>query len=226
MSNTQVSIIKNGTTTLATAGKYCDRNIDVKVSVSQGVFPSGTLYATENGDYYVRNYDHVNVNVGTNTKDIGLMLSGHLEHFYNNYALSLKMYCFYKVYSLISASLPKVEIVNEEAFNSCTNLINPHLPKAKTLKRGSFKHCWHLERADFPSVTLIANEVFYGDTMLKTIVIGTTRCTLEHSNSFMNTKIGNGEGYIYVPDEAVEWYKTATNWSTYASQIKGISELS
>ena len=33
MANTQVSISKNGKTTLATAGKYCDRNIDVNVDV-------------------------------------------------------------------------------------------------------------------------------------------------------------------------------------------------
>lgn len=32
--NTQINIDKNGTTTLATAGKYCDRNIDVNVEVS------------------------------------------------------------------------------------------------------------------------------------------------------------------------------------------------
>ncbi len=34
MANTQVSISKNGKTTLATAGKYCDRNIDINVAVA------------------------------------------------------------------------------------------------------------------------------------------------------------------------------------------------
>lgn len=34
MANTQVAISKNGKTTLATAGKYCDRNIDVNVAVA------------------------------------------------------------------------------------------------------------------------------------------------------------------------------------------------
>lgn len=33
MANTQINVSKNGTTTLATAGKYCDRNIDVNVDV-------------------------------------------------------------------------------------------------------------------------------------------------------------------------------------------------
>jgi hypothetical protein len=34
MANTQVAISKNGKTTLATAGKYCDKNIDVNVAVA------------------------------------------------------------------------------------------------------------------------------------------------------------------------------------------------
>lgn len=34
MANTQINVNKNGTTTLATAGKYCDRNIDVNVDVA------------------------------------------------------------------------------------------------------------------------------------------------------------------------------------------------
>jgi hypothetical protein len=33
MANTQINVTKNGTTILATAGKYCDRNIDVNVNV-------------------------------------------------------------------------------------------------------------------------------------------------------------------------------------------------
>ena len=34
MANTQITISKNGKTTLATAGKYCDRNIDINVEVA------------------------------------------------------------------------------------------------------------------------------------------------------------------------------------------------
>ena len=34
MANTQIAIYKNGKTTLATAGKYCDRNIDINVAVA------------------------------------------------------------------------------------------------------------------------------------------------------------------------------------------------
>lgn len=40
MANIQIPITENGTTTLATAGKYCDRNIDVNVEVAGSGSPS------------------------------------------------------------------------------------------------------------------------------------------------------------------------------------------
>jgi hypothetical protein len=48
---------------------------------------------------------------------------------------------------------------------------------------------------------------------------------LGNVNVFSSSAIANGTGFVYVPDNLVEKYKTATNWSTYASQIKPMSEL-
>ena len=56
-------------------------------------------------------------------------------------------------------------------------------------------------------------------------IIENLTCTLSNANVFTGTPIASGTGFIYVPDEAVETYKTATNWNTYASQIKGLSEI-
>lgn len=41
---------------------------------------------------------------------------------------------------------------------------------------------------------------------------------------FYNTPIANGTGFVYIPDYKVEEVKAMTKWSTYASQIKPISE--
>lgn len=48
MANTQINVIANGTTTLATAGKYCDRHIDVNVNVPGKATQFTNLYMTEN----------------------------------------------------------------------------------------------------------------------------------------------------------------------------------
>ena len=48
MANTQINVTKNGTTTLATAGKYCDRNIDVNVNVPGKSTQFTNLYDPDN----------------------------------------------------------------------------------------------------------------------------------------------------------------------------------
>jgi hypothetical protein len=64
MANTQISISRNGVTTLATAGKFCDRNVDVNVSVpSDGITHSGTKSITSNGTHDVTSYASASVNV-------------------------------------------------------------------------------------------------------------------------------------------------------------------
>lgn len=68
MANTQINITANGTKTLATVGKYCDRNIDVNVNVpvpSGYIKPSGSKSITTNGTHDVTQYASAVVNVET-----------------------------------------------------------------------------------------------------------------------------------------------------------------
>jgi hypothetical protein len=46
--NIQINIKENGTVTLATVGKYCDRNIDVNINVPAKASQFTNLYAPEN----------------------------------------------------------------------------------------------------------------------------------------------------------------------------------
>lgn len=64
MANIQIDINANGTKTLKTAGKYCDRDIDVNVNVpASGITPSGSKAISNNGTYDVTNFAEVVVSV-------------------------------------------------------------------------------------------------------------------------------------------------------------------
>lgn len=154
--NTQINIAENGTTTLATAGKYCDRNIDV------------------------------NTNVPT-----------------------------------YEMELAEQKTITESIIDgTITTLISA----AVKLRGHSLRYCRKLERAEFTKVTEISAFALSDCASLAKLIIRTESvCRLTNTNAFANTNslLLN----IYVPDSLVDSYKTATNWSTYADQIKPISEL-
>lgn len=86
----------------------------------------------------------------------------------------------------------------------------------------------NLNSIDIPaSVTRIDSSAFYSCTNLKQVILRAITPPTLGSNAFKNCPIGytTPTGYIYVPDESVSVYQSATNWSTYASAIKPISEL-
>lgn len=90
-----------------------------------------------------------------------------------------------------------------------------------------FCNCTSLTAADFPLVTSIGEYVFSSCADLKKLILRRTSdvCKLYSVNALSGTSIKSGRGYIYVPDDLVDSYKAATNWSTFADQIKPLSEL-
>ena len=84
-----------------------------------------------------------------------------------------------------------------------------------------------IDISSFSSESLRSNQdMFVSCTNLTTLIINNPNLFEMTSTSMLrNTPIANGTGYVYVPDDMVETYKSATNWDTYANQIKGMSEL-
>ena len=85
-----------------------------------------------------------------------------------------------------------------------------------------FKNCPNLILLDCYSCSPYFDTT---NTNLSTLVLrSTTLCSLSSIDDISMTQIAAGNGYVYVQDDLVEKYKSATNWSTYADQIKPLSE--
>ena len=153
----------------------------------------------------------------------------------------------YKRESLISIDLPKCTTVDEYAFENCTSLENVNLPECTTVDMSAFSHCEKLQNVNIPKCTIIESFTFeycnfkkidlnvvekieYGAfkncKLLECVKLLNTEtvCVLVDKRAFRETLIESGNGYIYVPDKLIEQYKTATNWSVFANQIKPLSE--
>lgn len=118
--------------------------------------------------------------------------------------------------------------MGQGAFSGCTALKDITLGTSVTfLNDGCFSGCTSLETiALHENVERFGANAFYNCTALKSIkILSPTVPTLNNINAFGNTMIANGAGYFYVQDDLVDSYKTATNWVTYAEQIKPLSEL-
>lgn len=75
MANTQINISENGTTTLATSGKYCDRNIDVNVEVPSTELPTSFTNVLKHSSTTVSLNKYVTLaSEGTATGEIAIII--------------------------------------------------------------------------------------------------------------------------------------------------------
>ena len=129
--------------------------------------------------------------------------------------------------SLAVVDFPNVTSAGANIFYACYGLRTVNLPSLISISSNMFAYSSLLNTLDFPSVESISGGAFSGCSRLVALILrkADAVCTLGNVNAFTSTPIAKGTGYIYVPDDLVEQYKAATNWSTFASQIKPISEL-
>lgn len=129
---------------------------------------------------------------------------------------------FYGCRSLVNApDIPSGVINMESTFYECRSLVNaPNIPSGVTNMNFTFYGCTNLVNA--PVIPSSVTSIFYtfkNCTSLKEVTfLHTTPIT--YSNTLQGcSKLEN----IYVPDESVDAYKTATGWSEFASKFKPLS---
>ena len=108
----------------------------------------------------------------------------------------------------------------------CTKLTSVVLPAVRRTEGNSMTGCAAMTKADFSNLQTIRYSTFYNNRKLIALIIRRHAVTTldNTTNVFRNTPIASGTGYVYVPSALVASYKSATNWSTYADQIRAIED--
>lgn len=122
-------------------------------------------------------------------------------------------------------NLPKITSIANYAFRYSTQVENINVDSLITLGNGGFYQCSKLTYLNFNALSSVPDSAFRACTLLTTIVIRTeVLCPLANINAFTSSAVLNGTGFVYVPSVLVDSYKAATNWITFASQIRAIED--
>ena len=111
--------------------------------------------------------------------------------------------------------------ISNSAFYECSALTSINLPNSVSyIEDTAFAHCTSLTSCTIGSgITSIGNYAFNNCSSLTSVTVNSlTPPTLSECYVFDNTN----DCPIYVPSQSVSAYKSATNWSTYASRIQAI----
>lgn len=130
-------------------------------------------------------------------------------------------------------------------FSGCQNIMEMDLSNLNfnsisstaTHRNNVFTSCYKLEKVVVPrTFNRSLRQWFNGCYSLKTLVILNENNVVTYDLTFLNCYHMDGtvnetynpqglkDGKIYVPDNLVESYKTASGWSTYAQQILPLSQ--
>lgn len=140
-------------------------------------------------------------------------------------AKTVGKWAFMQCSKLATINLPEATTLGASAFSSCPALTSVTIPKATSLPSQCLYNCTALQKIDLPAVTSISDSVFMMDSKLTAVILrSATLVTLSNKSAFSSSGISAGTGYIYVPSSLVASYKTATNWATYAAQIRAIED--
>lgn len=188
-------------------------------------------------------------NIPSGGGDVTALIEGSIQDLTDTDATVVRKH-FLRDSGIKSVSMPNVTRIRDDAFNLCTKLESIDFPACTEIDNRAFSWCTKLSEITFPTLLYcyrnafeycrdrlarvdlgtcqhLGSNAFIGCSYLVTLILrGTTQvCNLEATDCFDSTPIKTGTGYIYVPDALVANYKAATNWSTFANQIKGLSEL-
>lgn len=228
----EIKIQNRNGITLQTKDKICDENITIKLDDSLFDYTIEDGLVTGTLTYYsnprVTEFRTGILN-GTNVEYVALPNVG-----------VVGTNCFQGCSKLKNVDITNATIVNDQAFFNCFALENINLPKVEKIGSSAFSGCTTLKSICIGNMgqwyNLAPNMIAYCYSLVKIVITHTAR-VITLTGAFINCYHFDGtvdatynpdglkDGLIYVPDELLDSYKSETNWSLYADQIKPLSEL-
>lgn len=227
--------------------KYCEEDIFVTVDIP-------TYDGTITDDFTRELDDFLTGNVTTYKNDritelkCGFSYNTSIEELDLPNVITVAHRAFAGATKLKKVNIPNAETLGINAFGSTTVLENALLwnvvstenqcfqssgirvliaPKLQSVGTQFCNGCSNLEIAVLDSVTTMQGGMgFYNCRALKAVIIKQADVVPPlTTNVFQASSVATGTGYVYVPESLIEQYKVATNWSSIASQIKGLNEI-
>lgn len=199
-----------------------------------------TVDITENGTYdalpdegKVLSKVTVNVNVADSDDNSTLiqLIERNIDVFINKDVMSIGKNAFTSSANLTYVNCPNVEVIDVNAFNLCQYLNTAVFNNVKEIKALAFNNCIRLSTIEIENVEIIQAQAFLSTPAVKkmflpkiqhiyatafigissvaTLVIK-TRPILDSPTVFP----ANSNIVVYVNKADLEWYSTATNWSS------------
>ena len=214
--------------------------------ISTGIEPSGRFILTHNHlNYDVRKYAQAYADIPEATYFTQLM-DNTLEDF-EYYGTEYKAAVFVNHTGLKTVSAPYIWNLPVNSFYCCSSLQKAFLPSVSRMGLNSFSGCSSLRQFINPTPCYydlgqhftscsILNKIdiyptsgswlmnsFNDCSNLKTLIIrGANRPFI---TTIQNTPIDmNNEGYIYVQQDMIDSYKSASNWSDFAERFRAIED--
>ena len=243
-------IVKNGAYDVA---EFASVNVNVPATgITPNGTKSLTITANGTVTEDVSTYKNVEVTVavpvsgGTEDKT-SAFLDGTITEYSNSELTAIREKAFYSCRMLKSIDLTNVVTLGVDAFNSCTQLKTVNIPKLAAIPYQCFYCCLSLSDAlvfsDCKSVAgyaidyaktkkldilgggQIDSYAFYRASYFTTLILRNTETITTLQSSPSSIWSNYTAVTVYVPDNLLESYKTATNWAKMAGQIKALSEL-
>lgn len=212
-----------------------------------------SLTITKNGTVTedVSTYKNVEVTVavpasGGGTDKTAAFLNGTITAYSNSELTEIREKAFYGCIKMKSVDLPNAVTLGADAFHTCKWLETVNIPKLTAIPYQCFYYCFSLpdvlvfsdcksvagyaisyaetKKLDILGGGQIDSFAFYRASYFTTLILRNT----ETITTLQTAPSSIWQNYtavtVYVPDNLLETYKTATNWVKMAGQIKALSE--